>query len=329
MTTERQNARQVSVVVPTFERPDALGDCVRSLCKGSVLPVEIIVSCREGDEPTRSMVERLRASFERTVTIRACWVNARGHLPPVQAGLRAANDEIVAFVDDDVTVSHGWLEALLEPFSDPTVGVVGGRVVVPGQSAGKRKGKPGHVTWYGKTWGNVASVDGEIAMDVDTVMECNWAWRRELLSSLEMDPELNFDDASMYGLDLCLGAKAAGFRIVYEPRALALHHVKPRTPELDRANRPARTFSYCRNYTYVMLKRLPAWRKCTFLVWWFAIGEGLAEGAGALAANLISGRRLPPAVTRSAFAGRIEGLRIWLRPRRNGRLHHSGIRRTG
>jgi GT2 family glycosyltransferase len=329
LTTERQNARQVSVVVPTFARPDALADCVRSLCEGSVLPGEIIVVGREGDEPTRGMMERLALDLEKTVSIRSCWVNVRGHVPPVESGLRAASNEVVAFVDDDVTVSQGWLEALLGPFSDPAVGVVGGRVVVPGQSSGRPKGKPGHVTWYGKTWGNAASVDGAIVMDVDTVMECNWAWRRELLSALEMDPELNFDDASMYGLDLCLGAKAAGFRIVHEPRALVLHHVKPRTPELDRANRPARTFSYCRNYTYVMLKRLPTWRKYVFLIWWFAIGEGLAEGVGALAANEFSGRRLPPGVTRSAFAGKMEGVRVWLRARRNGPAHRTEIRQPG
>ena len=329
MTKERQTVQRVSVVVPSFRRPDALADCVHSLSEGSVLPDEIIVAGRQGDAPTRSMVERLCASLGGTVPIRSCWVSLPGHVPPVEEGLKAAKEELVAIVDDDCTVSRGWLESLLAPFSDPSVGVVGGRVVVPGQSSGRPRGKPGHVTWYGQTWGNVASLDGEVAMEVDTVMECNWAWQRHLLNSLEIDPALNFDDASMYGLDLCLGAKAAGFRILYEPRALVLHHVKPRTPELDRADRPARTFSYCRNYTYIMLKRLPVWRKCVFLVWWFAMGEGLAEGAGAFAANMLSGRKHAPGVTRGAFAGRVEGLRIWLRTRRSGQARGPEVRQQG
>jgi GT2 family glycosyltransferase len=315
VTGEHPVRRQVSVVIPTYRRPSALIECIRSLLAGTVLPGEIIVVGRADDESTRQAVlsETILCDL---VRIRSHWVNQPGHIPPVEAGLRIATGHIVAIIDDDVTVSEPWLETILTPFTDPAVGVVGGRVTIPGESPGRLKGKPGHLTWYGKSWGNVASLEGDRAVEVDTVIECNWAWRSDLLRSLRMDPILNYDDAAMYGLDLCLQAKAAGFRVLYEPRALVLHHVKPRAPELDRANRPARVFSYCRNYTYIMMRHLPGWRKAAFLAWWFGVGERAAGGVGALAADALSGRKHLPGETGRVFAGKFEGIRLWLRGRR-------------
>jgi GT2 family glycosyltransferase len=143
-------------------------------------------------------------------------------------------------------------------------------------------------------------------------MECNWAWRRELATTLELDQYLNFDDASMYGLDWCFQARAKGFRVIYDPRIVVHHHMAPRVPELDRANRPCRVLSYCRNYTYIMLKHLPAWRKLAFLIWWFAIGERGAWGFGALVADTLMRGVHWRLDLRPALRGKIEGIRLWL-----------------
>jgi GT2 family glycosyltransferase len=139
-------------------------------------------------------------------------------------------------------------------------------------------------------------------------MECNWAWRRGLLTSLKFDPILNFDDASMYGLDLCLLAKDKGFRVVYDPRAAVYHHVAPRALALNRADRPRRAFAYSRNYTYVMLKHLQWWRQPIFLAWWFLIGERGSWGLGAVLAEAFSGRLPPSRDVWAALRGKVEGI---------------------
>ena len=82
-------------------------------------------------------------------------------------------------------------------------------MLVPGKPRAKLKGKPGCISWYGKMWGNLGSLAGPDSVEVDSVMEGNSIWRRRLFDSLEFDPVLNFDDSSMYGLDLCLQAKRA------------------------------------------------------------------------------------------------------------------------
>lgn len=306
------------MVVPTYLRPEAVKKCVHSVLDGSVRPDEIILVGRYGDDATKGVFERLRLAVGDSCRIRFTQVTADGHIPPVEAGVRLASGEIVAIVDDDVTVSRWWLSALLQDFSDPSVGVVGGRVAVPGYPEPKLRGRPGCLSWYGKAWGNVGFLRGSRAIDVDTVMEGNWSWRRDLLLSIQIDPVLNFDDACMYGLDLCLEARALGFRVLYEPRAVVDHHLAPRAPRLDRAERPARVYSYCRNYTYIMLKRLPWWRKAVFLAWWFGLGERVGVGAAALVVDLLLRRRREPGEARRAFAGKIEGIRVWLRRPRGG-----------
>ncbi|MGH9703071.1 MAG: glycosyltransferase family 2 protein [Candidatus Acidiferrales bacterium] len=312
---EAKTKRGVSVVIPTYRRPAALLDCLRSLLQGTEQPAEIIVAGRLGDSDTEQAIAKFTSTENSGVIVHPVWVTVPGHIPPVEAALCSASNELLAVIDDDVTVQPDWLEKIVPHFSDPAIGVVGGRVIVPGAPIPRLKGRPGRVSWYGKHWGNVASMDGEETVEVDTVMECNWVWRRDLLRSVQFDPVLKFDDSSMYGLDLTLQAKEKGFRIAYDPNLVVLHHIAPRTDELDRANRPRRIFSYCRNYTYIMLKRSPWWRRPIFLSWWLLIGSHGAWGPLGLAADVLIHGRRNDRHSWAAFRGMLEGARIWLTSR--------------
>jgi glycosyltransferase involved in cell wall biosynthesis len=162
----------------------------------------------------------------------------------------------------------------------------------------------------------VGSLEAPAPLDVVSLMEGNWAWRRELFLSLEFDPALNFDDASMYGLDLCFQARQRGYRILYDARALVYHHAAPRVAELDRSDRLRRDYSYSRNYTFILMRRLPAWRRVVFSLWWFLIGDRASPGLGAAAAELLRGSRGWGARFVSAWAGKIEGMRLSLEGRK-------------
>lgn len=306
-----QDSFRVSVIIPTYLRPETLRNCVESILAGSRQPEEIVIVSREGDRRTEEAIATIRAA-NTGVKFRQASVTEPGHVPPVETGVRRASGELVAALDDDVTATPGWLSSMVSHFSNPAVGVVGGRVLVPGASPPKLKGRPGCLSWYGKTWGNIGSLDAASSIEVDCVMEGNWIWRRELLASLEFDPVLNFDDASMYGLDLCLQAKKRGFRVVYDPRALVYHHTAPRGLELDRQKRGPRSFSFCRNYTYIMLKRLPSWRQSAFLAWWFAIGERGAWGLVSLLADTLWAGWCKERYVVQAWRGKMEGIRLWL-----------------
>lgn len=315
-TRDGAAGKRVSVIVPSYRRPDFLVRCIESLVGQTRRPDEILISFRADDEQTRVAVQRI-ARDERVVPIRAVEIEAPGHLPPIEAAAAVARGEIVVVVDDDVTVPPGWLERIIRNFADPDVGVVGGRVIAPGREVPHPKRNAGQLSWYGHHPGNIASVANGGPRQVATVMECNWAWRRDLLNSLEFDPVVNFDDAAMYGLDLCLQARDRGFRVLYDPEAAAFHHLAPRDPVLDRADRPRRFFAYCRNYTYIILKHLGWPRRIAFLVWWFLVGERGAWGVASFAFDRgIARRRGDLPGFGFIMRAKLEGVRLWAKRRR-------------
>lgn len=299
----------MSVVVPTWQRATWLQRCLDGLVGQSPRPAEVLVIGREEDPDARAVCSRWEAGAELPVV----WatVDTSGHIAPVRRGIELARGDVIAFLDDDAEPRDGWLEALLRPFEGPTVACVGGRVETPGFE-GKVHADAGQIRWYGKHVGNIGALDGNEPIDVAGVMECNWAWRAHVLRRLEFDPVFAADDASMYGLDLCLQAQALGNRVVYQPDARVLHHVAPRDPLLGRGERPTRTVAYSRNYTYLALRHFRHLRRIAFVTWWWVIGDRGSYGpvTAALDAVLRGPRKTWP-LLRASVRGKWEGTRAW------------------
>ena len=225
---------EISVVVPTWQRAKWLQLCLESLCAQNLSPDEVLVVGRHEDRTARKISES--ADEDAPFAIRWLEVARAGHIAPIVRCLPDVKGEVVAFLDDDCEPRPTWLSELVSPFVDPAVACVGGRVVTPG-FVGKVRRDAGSIRWYGQHVGNVASLDLMKSREVTAVMECNWAWRTDILRSLHFDGALDYDDASMYGLDLCLQARKAGWSVVYEPHAVVLHHAAPREERLNRQDR--------------------------------------------------------------------------------------------
>jgi GT2 family glycosyltransferase len=272
-------------------------------------PDEVVVVGRADDGATKSMVTE-REAWPLLKNVRWIEVDEGGHIAPVRKGLAAASGDIVAFLDDDTESEPDWLKLLLEPFDDPKVGCVGGRVLNPGPPA-KSRADAGRIRWYGRYIGNIGAREDDHPIELDGTMEGNSAWRTSLLRSIGFDPVLDFDDAAMYGLDLCLQARSLGYRVVYQPGARVLHHSAPREPELDRANRPRRVISYSRNYTYIILKNLRGTRRLAFVAWWWLVGERGSYGLGTGLYDLIRTRGSTAKLIAASFDGKWRGVTEW------------------
>jgi len=298
-----------TVVIPTWQRDAWLERCLNAVESQGCHPDQVIVVGRPDDEKALAIVDRF-------AHLPACWVEVDrpGHVAPVRRGLEAAVGEIVAFLDDDTEPNPVWLSMLLEPFSDPSVACVGGKVITHGFK-GRVHRDAGRVRWYGKYVGNIGALEIDRPIEVDGVMEGNWAWRADVLRRMDFDPRFDFDDASMYGLDLCLQARERGWRVVYHPGARIVHHVAPRDPELDRADRPRRTYTYARNYTYLGLKHFHGFRRLLFFLWWSFIGERGAYGFATGATDLVRQRDGIWDLVRASLAGKWKGTRLWMSTR--------------
>lgn len=124
----------VSVVVPTYLRPDLLDSCLGALVRQDFTAsnFEIIVTDDAVSKQTRAQVGRWAARVgPNGPCVRYLAVTgAHGPAAARNAGWRAARGEIIAFTDDDCLPDPGWLTAGLAALDSHLSGVTG-RVVVP------------------------------------------------------------------------------------------------------------------------------------------------------------------------------------------------------
>ena len=102
------DAPVVSVVVPTRGRATYLEVTLRSLAGQDLKqPYETIVVDDASGDATREVAARAKVRYVRHDRRRA--LNAARN-----SGIEAAGSDLIALIDDDVEVPHGWLRALVE-----------------------------------------------------------------------------------------------------------------------------------------------------------------------------------------------------------------------
>jgi glycosyltransferase involved in cell wall biosynthesis len=153
---------RVSVVVPTFKRPELLSRCLRALSQQDFDPTayEVIIVDDAASEETKRLVENwlsteIPVNVDQVQNYRGVWENLSGTSAPTSlapspfpvfryvpvtgthgpaaarnVGWRAACSEIIAFTDDDCIPDRNWLKAGVSAFVDGVAGVWG-RTIVP------------------------------------------------------------------------------------------------------------------------------------------------------------------------------------------------------
>jgi glycosyltransferase involved in cell wall biosynthesis len=125
---------EVSVVVPTFNRPQLLERCLEGLVAQAFDPstYEIIVADDAASEETRRQVEDWQSRCLQTgpaihyLPVR----DTRGPAAARNAGWRFARGRVIAFTDDDCIPDSEWLAAGTRAINEGASGV-SGRVVMP------------------------------------------------------------------------------------------------------------------------------------------------------------------------------------------------------
>ncbi|MBV8696035.1 MAG: glycosyltransferase [Ktedonobacteraceae bacterium] len=125
----------VSVVVPTFKRPDLLERCLAALVTQNFDPTmyEIIIVDDAGSQETRHQVEHWSQQMQPYgYTIRYLPVTVVPHGPAAarNLGWHAAAGKVIAFTDDDCMPDVDWLKVGVAAFADGIIGA-SGRIIVP------------------------------------------------------------------------------------------------------------------------------------------------------------------------------------------------------
>lgn len=206
---------EISLIIPSRERPALLLDTVRSILAGDTAPSELIV-VDQSRAPNREL-ERLAA--DRPGEFRYLWRPAPGVSRARNIGIAAARHDLLVFTDDDVLVEPDWLGSLARALV-----AAGPRAVVTGRvlpAAGP--GGPGFVPSV-KVDQTPAVYAGRAAEDV--LYSNNMAMRRASIERIggfdeRLGPGTRFPAAE--DNDVCFRLLEAGERVIYVPEA-ALHH---------------------------------------------------------------------------------------------------------
>ena len=113
---------RTSIIIPTYNRPRELTDCIESLLAQSVLPTEIIV-VDDGNLPGIPLEAQC---LQAGVDCRYHKKSSPGLTESRNAGIRMAEGDILFFLDDDVVLRPNYLEAILQVYRDHEGGPIGG-----------------------------------------------------------------------------------------------------------------------------------------------------------------------------------------------------------
>ena len=130
------DAVTVSVVIPTFRRPESLDRALRSLLAMRGVPAGTEVVVVDNDAGASAARTVALAAKSASLPIRYVHEPAAGVANARNAGVRAAEGELIAFLDDDETASPDWLAHLLDTQARFAADAVFGPVVaaIPGDA---------------------------------------------------------------------------------------------------------------------------------------------------------------------------------------------------
>ncbi len=193
---------EVSVVIPHYGSPDLTAACILSLATHSPGVELIVVDNGTGER------------FPCDILIRN--EQNEGFAAACNQGAAAATHDRVVFLNNDTVVHPGWLDPLLDALHED-VAAVGAHLIYPDgrtQHAGiSISGAGPTLHAENRKAGTAGQVDGVTGA-------CMLVDRQRFFDAG------GFDEGYWNGyedVDLCLALRAAGWKIVYEPRSVVTH----------------------------------------------------------------------------------------------------------
>jgi glycosyltransferase involved in cell wall biosynthesis len=94
---------KLTVIVPTYNRPQALKLCLLSLAKQSLLPHEVMIADDGSGPETRAMIEEMRQELKDLFPVRHVWHEDVGFRKPkiLNETVRQASGDYLIFIDGD------------------------------------------------------------------------------------------------------------------------------------------------------------------------------------------------------------------------------------
>jgi GT2 family glycosyltransferase len=212
-------ANIISVVVPAYNREQAIDACIRSLLALDYTrgDLEINIVDNGSTDRTREIIARY--------PVTCLFQPKRGAAAARNMGIRHARGEYVAFTDADCVVDRRWLSELLKGFDDTGVACVGGEIAVPPPASDLER--------YNSVYNPISqqnAVEKKVVL-FPHVITANAMFRKNVFDKVGLFDE-RFPSAGGEDLDLGWRIHWAGYRMKYIPSARVEHRHKSRLRQL-------------------------------------------------------------------------------------------------
>ncbi len=210
-----------SIIIPVFNKLAYTAACLDSLV-GHVqrTPFEVIVVDDCSTDETPDFLGRcsgLKAIRNKENS---------GFIASCNAGAQAASTDLLVFLNNDTTVTEGWLDALVETFQGiPDAGIVGARLAYPDgrlQEAGGIIFSDASGWNYGRNE-DPAEPQYNFTAEADYVSGACLALSRQLFEQLG-GFDTHYAPAYYEDTDLCFRVRQAGYKVYCQPACTIIHH---------------------------------------------------------------------------------------------------------
>ncbi|HEY9888696.1 MAG TPA: hormogonium polysaccharide biosynthesis glycosyltransferase HpsN [Candidatus Obscuribacterales bacterium] len=217
----------ISIIVPTYQREDVLCSTIADVLRQDYPDYEVIVvdQTRDHQPTTQAYLEEV-AQAGKIQYFQLPWASLPGAR---NYGVERSRGDLILFIDDDVELPAGYLQAHAQVFLDqPTVGAVAGRVF----DRMKLGDDPNLSIDYlppeamdpGIAWYHIDLVHTTQPQQVITARGCNMSFRREIFDQhgLRFDERFR-GNAVREESDFCLQLRKTGYIVWYSPAAHLVH----------------------------------------------------------------------------------------------------------
>jgi GT2 family glycosyltransferase len=210
----------VSIIIPTHGQVQCTLRCLAAIAAHPPsAPIEVIVVDDASGDPAVARLERV----EGIRLIRQ--TRNLGFLHTCNATAKLAVGAYLLFLNNDTEPCAGWLDAMLTlALARPGVGAVGAKLIYPDG----RLQEAGGIIWNDGTGWNYGRGDDPDKPEYNYVREVDYCSAAALLVPRAVFASLGgFDPryapAYFEDSDLAFRLRAAGYQVLYEPRAVVVH----------------------------------------------------------------------------------------------------------
>lgn len=221
----------VSIIIILFNRVEYTYQCLETILAHADVPYEIILVNNGSIDQTEDLLRKVQ-----NVTVLRNKENA-GFLRACNQAARAARGEWILFLNNDTQVTPGMISSLVTTGDSwPDCGAVGGKLIFPDgrlQEAGSIIWQDGSCFGYGRD-------DDPYLPEYQYVKEVDFCSGACLLVKKTLFQQAGMfrsDYAPAYyeEADLCMKLRQMGYKVVFQPAAVAIHYEFGSSGSMDEA----------------------------------------------------------------------------------------------